>query len=44
LDQFLADWFVKLLLPQIGKDVVMLGVVTEEEVILCAQHLDLINS
>jgi ribosomal protein L44E len=43
-DQFLADWFVKSLLPPIAKDVAMSGAVTEEQVILRAQQLDLIYS
>ena len=43
-DQFLADWFVKSLLPTIAKDVALSGAVTEEQVILLAQHLDLVYS
>ena len=43
-DQFLADWFVKSLLPVIAKDVALSGAVTEEQVILRAQHLDLVYS
>ena len=43
-DQFLADWFVKSLLPTIAKDVALSGAVTEEQVILRAQHLDLVYS
>ena len=44
LDALLADWFMKSLLPKILCDVAMLGVVTEEDVIRHAQHLDLIYS
>ena len=44
LDALLADWFTKLLLPKISCDVAMSGVVTEEDVIRRAQHLDLIYS
>ena len=43
-DQFLANWFVKSLLPTIAKDVALSRVVTEEQVILRAQHLDLVYS
>ena len=42
LDQLLAKWFIKSLLPSITKDVAKGGVVTEEQVITRAQHLDLI--
>ena len=44
LDALLADWFTKSLLPKISCDVAMSGVVTEEDVIRHAQHLDLIYS
>ena len=40
----MADWFTKSLLPKISWDVSMSGVVTEEDVIRHAQHLDLIYS
>ena len=43
-DALLADWFTKLLLPKISCDVAMSGVVTEEDIIRRAQHLDLIYS
>ena len=42
LDQLLAEWFIKSLLPSITEDVAEGGVVTEEQVISCAQYLDLI--
>jgi len=42
LDQLLAEWFIKSLLPYITEDVAKGGVVTEEQVIACAQYLDLI--
>lgn len=41
-DQLLAEWFIKSLLPSITEDVAKGGVVTEEQVIACAQYLDLI--
>ena len=41
-DQLLAKWFIKSLLPSINEDVAKGGVITEEEVISCAQYLDLI--
>ena len=44
LDQFLADWFVKSLVPIIAKDVTLSGVVMEEPVIMRSQHLDLVYS
>jgi len=44
LDALLADWFTKSLLPKISCDVAMSKVVTEEDVIRRAQHLDLIYS
>ena len=43
-DTLLADWFTKSLLPKISCDVAMSEVVTEEDVIIRAQHLDLIYS
>ena len=43
-DSLLADLFTKSLLPKISCDVAISGVVTEEDVIRCAQHLDLIYS
>jgi hypothetical protein len=44
LDQLLAEWFTKSLLPHISRDVSMGGVVTEEEAIARAQYLDLVYS
>ena len=44
LDQLLADWFTKSLLPPIARDVAMGGVVTEEHAISRAQYLDLVYS
>ena len=44
LNALLADWFTKSLLPKISCDVAMFGVVTEEDIIRHAQHLDLIYS
>ena len=41
-DQILAEWFIKLLLPKITKDVAKGGVVIEEQVIAQAQYLDLV--
>lgn len=40
--EFVADWFLKSLLPAIAKDVAMSGAITEEDLILRAQQLDLI--
>jgi len=40
--EFVANWFLKSLLPAIAKDVAMSGAITEEELILRAQQLDLI--
>jgi len=40
--EFVVDWFLKSLLPAIAKDVAMSGAITEEELILRAQQLDLI--
>jgi len=42
LDQILAEWFVKSLLPKITEDVAKAGVVTKEKVIAQAQYLDLV--
>ena len=42
LDQLLAEWFIKSLLPTITEDVAKGGVITEEQVIARAQYLDLI--
>ena len=44
LDALLEDWFTKSLLPKISCDVAMSGAVTEEDVLRCAQHLNLIYS
>ena len=44
LDQLLADWFMKSLLPPIDWDVAMGGDVTKEKNISHAQYLDLVNS
>ena len=43
-DQFFEDWFVKSLFPTIAKDVSLSGAVPEEQVLLRAQHLDLVYS
>lgn len=40
--EFVADWFLKSLLPTIAKDVAMSGAINEEELILRAQQLNLI--
>ena len=42
LDQLLAEWFIKSLLPSITEDVAKGVIVTEEQVIARAQYLDLI--
>ena len=42
LYQILAEWFVKSLLPKITEDVAKARVVTEEQVIVQAQYLDLV--
>ena len=42
LDQILAEWFIKSLLPKITEDVAKGGVVMEEQVIAQAQYLDLV--
>jgi len=44
LDNLLSDWFCKSLLPPISKEVSLAGVITEEQSICRAQHLDLIYS
>ena len=44
LDQLLADWFTKSLLPPISWDVAMGGVIIEEQDISRAQYLDLVYS
>jgi hypothetical protein len=43
-DILLAEWFTKLLLLPIARDVAMGGAVTEEETIAWAQYLDLVYS
>ena len=40
--EFLLEWFLKLLLPYIGKDVSTSGVQNEEQAIFRVQELDLI--
>lgn len=42
LNQILAEWFVKSLLPKITEAVAKAGVVTEEQVIAQVQYLDLV--
>ena len=42
LDQLLAEWFIKSLLPSITEDVEKGGAITKEQVISRAQYLDLI--
>ena len=42
LDQLLAEWFIKSLLPSITEDVAKGGIVIEEQVIACAYYLDFI--
>ena len=42
LDQIWAEWFVKSLLPKITEDVAKASIVTEEQVIVQAQYLDLV--
>jgi hypothetical protein len=41
---FLLEWFIKSLVPQLSKDVATSGVFSEEEAILRAQQLELIYS
>jgi hypothetical protein len=43
-DQLLAEWFTKSFVNEIGKDIAMGGVVTEEQAISRAQYLDLVYS
>jgi hypothetical protein len=41
---FLMEWFLKSLVPQLSKDVATSGVFSEEEAIMRAQQLELIYS
>jgi hypothetical protein len=43
-DQLLAEWFTKSFVNDIGRDIAMGGVVTEEKAISHAQYLDLVYS
>jgi hypothetical protein len=43
-DQLLAEWFTKSSVNEIGKDIAMGGIVTEEQDISRAQYLDLVYS
>jgi hypothetical protein len=43
-DQLLAEWFTKSFVNEIGKDIAMGGIVTEEQAISHAQYLDLVYS
>jgi len=43
-DQLLVEWFTKSFANEIGKDIAMGGVVTEEQAIILAQYLDLVYS
>jgi hypothetical protein len=43
-DQLLAEWFTKSFVNEIGKEIAMGGVVTEEQAISRAQYLDLVYS
>jgi hypothetical protein len=43
-NQLLAEWFTKYFVNEIGKDISMGGVVTEEQAISHAQYLDLVYS
>jgi hypothetical protein len=43
-DQLLAEWFTKSFVNEIGKDISMGGVVTEEKAISHAQYLDFVYS
>jgi hypothetical protein len=43
-DQLLAEWFTKSFVNDIGRDIAMGGVVTEEQAISRAQYLDLVYS
>jgi hypothetical protein len=42
--EFLLEWFLKSLVPQLSKDVAMSGVFSEEDAIMRAQQLELIYS
>jgi hypothetical protein len=42
LDKIIMEWFTKSILLPISRDVAMVEVTTEEQAILCSQHLDLI--
>jgi hypothetical protein len=42
--EFLLEWFLKSLVPQLSKDIAMSGVFYEEEAIMRAQQLELIHS
>ena len=44
MDQLLADWFTKSLLPPIAQDVAMGGAITKEQAISRAQYLELVYS
>jgi hypothetical protein len=43
-DQLLVEWFTKSFMNEIGKDIAMGGVVTEEQAISHAQYLDIVYS
>jgi hypothetical protein len=43
-DQLLAEWLTKSFVNEIGKDISMGGIVTEDQAISCAQYLDLVYS
>jgi hypothetical protein len=43
-DQLLAEWFTKSFVNEIGKEISMGGVITEEKTIIRAQYLDLVYS
>jgi hypothetical protein len=43
-DQLLAKWFTKSFVNEIGKDIAMGGIVTEDQAISHAQYLDLVYS
>jgi hypothetical protein len=43
-NQLLAEWFTKSFVNEIGKDIAMGGVVTEEKAISCTQYIDLVYS
>ena len=44
LNQLLADWFTKYLLPSISRYVAMGGAITKQKTIIQAQYLDLVYS